>query len=205
MATPFTRTLRSLEAETFRPAGLIFVCAALMLAAWAAWFLLGRVAVYEVTNVARLEVSQAAHQVDARAPGRIAEIHFELGRPVDAGDLLIALDTDAEESRLEEERTRLTALAPEVKSLETEIQSELQALEAFQRTTRAALEEARSQLAEAEAPARLADEEARRMARLRSQGLASEIDDLRTRSEAQRRRAAEETMRLSVQRLERSS
>ena len=45
----------------------------LALAAWTAWFLLGRVAVYEVTDRARLEVQSSAHPLAAPVDGRVLE------------------------------------------------------------------------------------------------------------------------------------
>ncbi len=204
MPTPFARSLRSLEADGFRGVSLAFLIAGVLLSAWAAWFVLARIAVYEVTDRARVEVNQSVQPVDAWVAGRVVATHLDLGRNVHAGDVLVELDADAERLRLEEERTRLATLAPESSAVDAEIAAEQHALDAARRAAQVARDEARSQLAEAEAPALFAEEEAARLARLRADGLVPVVDELRARSEAQRRRAAVESLRLAVQRLERT-
>ena len=204
MPTPFSRSMRSLEADGFRPAVLAFLIAGGLLSAWIAWFVLGRVSVYEVTSTARLEVNQAVYPIDARVEGRVVATSLELGRSVHAGDVLVELDADEARLRLEEEQTKLATVLPQVEGVRAEIAAETQALESARRGARVALDEARSQLAEADAPARLADDEAARQTRLRADALVSEVDELRARAEAQKRRAAVESLRLAVDRLERS-
>ena len=204
MATPFRRSLRSLEADRFRGVALAFLIAVALLAAWTAWFVLARVAVYEVTDRARLEVMQAVHPVDARVEGRVVAAHLDLGRIVQSGDVLVELEADEQRLRVDEEQTRQSTMTVQLGAIEAEIAAELQALEAAQRTALAALDEARSQLAEAEPVARFAEDEAQRFARLRADGLIPEVDALRARAEAQRQRAATESLRLAAQRLEQS-
>jgi membrane fusion protein (multidrug efflux system) len=143
------------------------------------------------------------HPIDARVEGRVVATHLDLGRRVQTGDVLVELDADTERLRLDEEETRLATFSPQSKAIGAEIAAEEQALEAAQRAAGGALEEARSQLAEAEVPARFAEDEAARLARLRANGLVSEIDDVRTRAESQRRRAAADSLRLAIPRLER--
>jgi membrane fusion protein (multidrug efflux system) len=157
-----------------------------------------------VTDRARLEVNQAVHPIDARVQGRVTAVHLDLGRVVPEGDVLVELDADEERLRLEEEQTQLTVLSPQLDATRAEIGAEDQALESARRASRVALDEARSQVVEAEAPARFTEEEAARFVRLRAQGIVSEVDELRTRAEAQRRRAAADSLRLAVQRLERN-
>jgi len=187
MPTPFARSLRSLEADGFRGVSVAFLIAGVLLSAWAAWFALARIAVYEVTERARVEVNQSVQPVDARVAGRVVTTHLDLGRIVHAGDVLVELDADAERLRLEEERTRLATLAPESSAVDAEIAAEQRALEAARHAAQVARDEARSQLAEAEAPALFAEEDAARLARLRADGLVPVVDELRARSKAQRR------------------
>jgi membrane fusion protein (multidrug efflux system) len=142
--------------------------------------------------------------VDARVEGRIVVTHLALGRAVQAGDVLVELDADEAHLALEEEQSRLQAVTPQVAAVQAEIDAETRALEAAQRAARVALDESRSQLAEAEAPARLADDEAARLARLRADALVSEIEEVRARAESQKRRAAVESLRLAIERLERN-
>jgi multidrug resistance efflux pump len=204
MPTPFSRSMRSLDADGFRGAGVAFAVGVALFCAWLAWFVLGRVAVYEVTSAARLEVNQAARTVDARVEGRIVVTNLELGRSVQANDVLVELDADEAQLRLEEERARQQTMTPQIEAVRNEISAEVRALEAAQRAASVALDLARSQLAEAEAPARLADDEAARLARLRADALVPEIEVVRARAEAQKRLAAVESLKLAIERLERS-
>ena len=71
MPGTFSRTLRSLGADRSRRSTVGICVAALLLGAWAAWFLCGEVAVYEVTDTARLEVKSAAHPIAARLDGQV--------------------------------------------------------------------------------------------------------------------------------------
>src|SRR5207245_347264 len=74
-------------------AGLL--SAALLLGGWGAWFLLSRVAVYEVTRNARLEVDRAAHPIATPVAGRVAMTHLVVGQEVQAGEVLVELDAEA--------------------------------------------------------------------------------------------------------------
>lgn len=68
--------------------------------------------------------------------------------------------------------------------------------------TGVASEQAYAQYREGEALAEFAEQEAERLARLQAQGLISERDFLQGKTEAQRRRAAAQSLQLSVRRLE---
>lgn len=57
MSTPFSRSLRSLERDTFRPSLLGMLAFVLFLAAWLGWFFLADVGLYEASTDARLTSS----------------------------------------------------------------------------------------------------------------------------------------------------
>ena len=63
--------MSSLTADGFRRSLVGMLLAAVLLSAWAAWFFLARVTLYEVSAAARLEVSEAAHPVEAPVAGRV--------------------------------------------------------------------------------------------------------------------------------------
>ena len=96
MATRFVRTTRSLAHDGSGRALLAWGLAAVLLAAWGAWFVFGRVTLYEVSRQARLEVQQSAHAVAALVPSRIAANTLVLGQQVQAGDVLVELETGPE-------------------------------------------------------------------------------------------------------------
>ena len=61
----FSTTQHTLHADGFRGTTLGVVLIIGLLSAWGAWFLGAQVALYVVSDTARLEISHAAHPVDA--------------------------------------------------------------------------------------------------------------------------------------------
>jgi membrane fusion protein (multidrug efflux system) len=174
-----------------------------LLGAWAAWLVRGEVALYEVTAVARLEVQSAAHQVTAVVPGRVIETRLRLGQKVQAGDVLVVLDAEAEQRALQEKRRRRQALLDRLPPLAREIDAERVALLRLEQARQAAREEARAQTAEAGARA---DDAARRAQTSRRLGRVNAIKSEELRhdlAEAEARRAAELALQQGAVRLER--
>src|SRR5262249_51101848 len=127
VSATFSRTLRSLEADGPRRR-LASLGVAVLLAGWSAWSFLGRVAVYEVSASARLEVQSAAHCVAAPVGGKVARTDLAIGREVDAGEVLVVLDSEAESRAVAERRRRCEALEARRQPLRGEIQAEREAL-----------------------------------------------------------------------------
>jgi len=203
MSTVFFRSIRALEADNARRPWLALLLAAMLLAAWTAWFCLARVAIYEVSDKADIEVDRAAHPVEAQFTGRVVSSQLALDREVHAGEGLVELDADAQHFQLKEERTRLAALAPQVSALEGEIATEEKAWQQEQQASKVGLDESLARSRESEAGALLAEDEARREEQLFSSGVISEVDLRRARAAAQERRAAAESLQLGTSRLER--
>src|SRR5262249_48626787 len=93
------------------------------------------------------------------------------------------------------------ALAAQISALQRQIQAEESAWQQERQTARVALEEASARAKEADAVARLAEEEAKRENQLFASGVISEVDLHRARTAAQERRAAADSLRLGVSRL----
>ena len=200
--TAFSRTLRSLHADgAGRPVASV-ATAACLAAAWAAWCGLAHVTLYEISSAARLEVDQAVTPIQSPLTGRVVVTRLAIGREVAAGDILIELDTESERLQIAEQRARLEALAPQLRALQEQIASEEAARDQEKQAGRAAAEQALSAAREAEAPARFAENDEDRMRQLRAEGLIPERDYQRGRAEMQRARAAAESQRLAVGRLE---
>jgi membrane fusion protein (multidrug efflux system) len=161
-----------------------------LLAMWAAWFLLARIPLYETSAAARIESIEAMHPVDARMAGRAARVNLALGAPVAAGEVLVELEADAERLALEQSRARVAALGPEIASVRSEIAAEERSIADERRSAADARDQQRAVVREARAALDLADEDARRIAKLRSGGLVSEQDHARARSDLEQRRAA---------------
>jgi multidrug resistance efflux pump len=198
----FSTAQRTLDADGFRGTTLGVLLVIGLLGAWGAWFIGAQVALYAASDTARLEVSQAAHPVEAPVAGRVVATHLVLGQEVQGGDALVDLDATAQQLQLEEEQARLRALTPQLEALRTAIVAEEQALRDSRHAGRVALDEARARHREAEVAARAADEEAELFTRLQARGLPAQLDALCAKAEAQKRRAAADTLRLAVSRVE---
>ncbi len=176
---------------------------AVLLAAWAGWFFLVRVPIYEVTDAARLEVVAEPHPVESPVAGRVVTATLALGRQVRAGDVLIELDSERERLQLDEERRHFGAVGPQLEALRDQLAAEQQGLERQQQASRVALDEARAKSREAEAAPQFAEEHLQALAQLQAQGLVAEIEYLRGKAEAQEQEEAAKGFELEVSRLER--
>lgn len=202
MSTWFSRSLHSLEVDRFRGSTLGLFLVATLLGAWGAWSFLARIALYEVTDTARLEVSRAVHPVQAPVSGRVVATQLVLPREVQVNDVLVELDSAEQRLQLEEERTRPTALAPQLNAVRDEIAAEERALDEARHAARVALDESRARLRETEALATFAEEKAERFDRFYAKGYVAELDFLQAKAEAKRLRALAEAVRLTISRLE---
>ncbi|HEY3593373.1 MAG TPA: HlyD family secretion protein, partial [Polyangiaceae bacterium] len=74
---------------------LALALGALLLLGWIAWSVFGRVAVYEVTPKARLEVDRTTHPIQAPFAGKVLNSSLVLGREVQLGDVLFELEANS--------------------------------------------------------------------------------------------------------------
>jgi membrane fusion protein (multidrug efflux system) len=193
--------MRSLEADGFRWSALVLVIATAVMAAWLVWLFTAQVARYEISRQARLEVDRTAHPVQAPVSGRVVSSRLAMGRQVKAGDLLVELETDSQSFQIQEARTRLLALSPQIESLTSEMAAADLARTEEQETSRISEDVLRAQLQEAEAMSRLANEELRRMGLLRAEGILSESDFRKSKAESERRQSAVDALQQSIRRL----
>jgi multidrug resistance efflux pump len=202
MAVAFAQSMRALAADRGRWSltNLLLVC--VLLGGWGVWFVDARVAVYEVTQTARLEVDRAVHPIATPVAGRVVVTHLVVGRAVQAGEVLVELDAEAPRLQYEEARARLTALTAQHQARRQEIAAEQVAQQDERQAARVALDEARVRYREAEVVARAAAERADIFARLDARGLAPRLELLRTKADADQKRAAADALRLAVSRLE---
>jgi len=202
MPSPFFRSERFLESETFRRGAWGLLMAAVLLSLWMAWFFRARVAVYAVSEAAHLEVDRSAHPVESQYSGRVVTSTLALDREVEAGEVLIELDADLQKLQLTEERTKLGALGPQIRSLDDQIAAEDRASAQEQQTAAVALDEARAHFREADAAAQLAESEAQRLGQMYGSGVVAKADFERAQASAAERRAAADSLRLAVNKLE---
>jgi len=202
LATPFSRTTRSLAGSTPVTAWLAWGCAGLGLAAWGAWFLLGHVTVLEFSRSARLEVQQAAHLLVPALGGRVRVNHLELGQAVAAGEVLLELDATADTLRLHEEQARAAGLAAQAAALRAEIVARRSAAGGDREAAHAALAGARARTREAATAAAFAADQARRLREENDAGSVAAVDAQRSGAEADQRRAAADAIGAEAHRIE---
>lgn len=204
VATPYTRTLRSLAADSpwGWTAGLVIV--SLLLVAWLGWALHVELGVYAESIGARLETSSGAHPVEAEVGGRITAVHVTVGQLVDEGEMLFELEAADSRLLLGEAQDRAQALAGELAGVQRQLVAEEAAAAEARTAADAELEEAQARLFEAEARVELAEAEAERARELYEAGLLSSAELQRARSEASQRRWSAEAQKVALLRLERS-
>jgi membrane fusion protein (multidrug efflux system) len=201
LANNFSRTLRALRADG--PAGWLIqaAVAALFLALWAGWFFASQVTVLAVSSAARAEVDRQVHPVEAPVAGRIVQVEMELGAEVEKGQLLVLLEVDEQQSRLDEEQARLSGLEGQLASLALELSGANLALQQWRAARQAEIDEAQASFDEAREVAEQATKEAADQVALEQDGLVSQQELERARSEATRRQAAADSLRASLVRL----
>jgi multidrug resistance efflux pump len=202
MGLSFSSSMRSLANDKFSPSFLMVIVAATILGVWTAWLVLARVSVYEISDSARIEVDTSLYPIAVPASGKVLATHMTVGREVQAGDLLIEFEAEDERLRLDEARTQVSTLAPQLGALRDEVAAEDVARKEQLKAAQIAIDQARSQLEEATASVQLAEEEEARIARLQANGILSEVDLSRAHIEARKRRAAAEAMRLQIDKLQ---
>src|SRR5262249_36768297 len=154
-----------------------------------AWGVLARVPVYMVARHTPLTLDQALQVVMTPVIGQVRVTHLQVGREVEAGDILVALDSTAQRLQLEEAQQHLgaleahrTARRQEGAALEAAWQATAQAAQATQA-------EAQSRHEDAVRALQVAKEKVQRL------GLLSPLADL------QAQKTAVETTHRSLQQL----
>jgi membrane fusion protein (multidrug efflux system) len=180
---------------------LAAVLGGVLLAAWAAWFFLARVGLYEVSRSARLEVATAPHDIDAPVAARLVRSALVLGRQVQQGEVLVELDAEA--SRLERaaEESRLATLGPQIEALREELASHEQAMRGEGRANVAQVNEARARLRASNVVAEQKEAERVQIQTLHDKRLVATLERDRLRAETQRQNAETEAVRVQLDRV----
>ncbi len=177
MATPFSRSVRSLAAERsgIKARLIAVVVMVIVLALWGAWAGLAEVTLWE-TGAGRVESIHRAHVVGASSSGRVVSVAAELGREVHSGEVLVELEADDVSAQLREAVVRREAFVAQIDAIEVEIEAAAALAESIARGSTFAVAEARAQRRRAGEEARWAREQASRLERLvASRSVADEI------------------------------
>lgn len=201
MAPSFPRTRGRLDLEGRGPRVLAILVTCVLLAVWAAWFLLGDVAVYAVSDTARLEVASAPHPVEAPVEGVVVSTQLTMGRLVRAGEVLVELDVRAQNLGLLEEQARIGGIGPQIARIQGEIAAQSNSRRAEQAAAAVAVKEAQARHEEAVAAAEFAATAEQRTKALADKGLIRTEEMIRAQSETKQKRAAAEALRLTAERI----
>jgi membrane fusion protein (multidrug efflux system) len=169
---------------------------------WVAWFVLGKVTLYEVSCTARLETKSAAHPVAAVVGGRVVETSLRIGQDVCARQVLVMLESEAELRGIREKRARHDALLARLEAVQREIQAEEEVVALQQKARDVAAEEGQAQIVEATTRARLAEQQAETLGSLRSRSAASDEEFRRAKADAEARRATVQAVTSAATRVE---
>ena len=199
MAYPFSRTLCALALDRSTGPRWLVAAVLLVLIGWFIWFLTAPITLYEVTLNARLEVDRAARPIATTVAGRVISTSLALDQSVVAGQILVELDAEAVQGRLEQEQQRLLALRPELEALHRQLGDEEQILTSDAESARHELDIARVRRSEAESATDFAAEEVRRLTKV---GGASELELLHAKAEEAKRRYNQVALTLEIARLE---
>lgn len=201
MTNNFCRVTQSLRADSGIKSIAGLLIALTVGGAWLVWAWEARISRYELSDSARLELDGAAYPIQANAAGELAGSSLVLGKEVHAGDVLAKLDDNDQRLSLQQERTHLASLEPQLAALRAQMHSEAQGSSDEHKVLGLSVDAARAQHEEAQAQANLAESVADRARRLRSAGILSEADTQRLIVDAEMKRAAANSFRLILLRL----
>lgn len=201
MSGSFDRSLRTIETSRPRRTFPIFFLTLVLLVAWAAWFVAGRVAIYAPSVSARLEVASENHPVDAIVGGRVLKLHAVVGQHVRTGDVLLELDANLERLARDEKGALLVPTQTQVASLQQELEAEERGLESERHAADEARAESEAAKEKAAESLSLAQSEAQRLNDLESRQLISVQDAARARSTAVERKAEVQSSLHSAERI----
>ena len=197
----FARSFQRLRADHGRSTLWISVTAALVLAAWIMWALLAQVSIYEVSADARVELDGATYPIDAPFAGRIVATSLHSGQRVRRGELLIEIDSMAEQLQLREVQVQAQGLEPQIDRLNAQIEAERSMRNEEDRAERLKAEEAESRVHEAQIPADYAAKDLVRIRALRAENFASAHDLEKAESDASQLRAAASAIEMAASRI----
>lgn len=166
MSNPFSQTLRSIQADGVRRAGLAVGVGAGVLVAWTIWFFAANLTVYASSTQGRLEVVGRPSPLLAENGGRVARVAVALGAIVAEGDVILELNTEATELDLDEARARESAVSVRLDTLQRELVAQTAAATSEQAAIASEIRQAEAGASAGRARARAATAEADRARRL---------------------------------------
>jgi len=179
----FRATNQQIGRDSTRRHTLLLAIPAVLLALWGAWMYLARISIYAATDQARVEVAQTAFVVQAPISGRVVKSHLALGDRVKRGDVLVELEAEPQQLRVDQEQSHHDALETQAANLRQQIRTEQSTLLSERGAGDATTQEAQANLTKAEAAAAFSKKEAEQKAVLVKDGLVASLDAERLQAE----------------------
>jgi membrane fusion protein (multidrug efflux system) len=179
----FSATNQQIDGDRTDRQALLLLIPAILLVLWAAWMYLARVSVYASTDQARVEVAQTAFIVQAPISGRVVTSHLALGYEVKRGSVLVELEAEPQQLRVDQEKAHREALDMQVSNLRQQIATEQTTLLSERGVGDAATQEALADLAKTQEAVELSRKDADRKAMLAENGLTAKMDAERSQAE----------------------
>ncbi|MEO7033252.1 MAG: HlyD family efflux transporter periplasmic adaptor subunit [Polyangiaceae bacterium] len=132
---------------------------------------------------------------------RVVNVHLTLGQQVVRGDILIELDSEAEELLMRRERTRAEGLQAKLAHLNAQIAAERAVSTEEEAEAQLGATEAKGLVREAEVAARVADQELSRLGQLKEAGLSPGRDLEKGQAEAELRRLSVDRLGIAAERV----
>jgi len=201
VAHPFTRTLRSLDADRSRLGAWMAGAAVLLLAGWGLWLALARVPVFAASREARLVTEHAVYALESPVSARVESVAASLNQHVETGAILVQLDDRAARSARDEELARSAALEQHIAGTREILAARERAQEEARAAALVAVEEYRLVRKSRELDQKLAEEELDRLERLR-ESTVSELQVSKARTELEKQKVAIQSQDAAIARLE---
>jgi multidrug resistance efflux pump len=180
----FRATSHQITSDQTRRQALLLSIPAALIILWTAWMGFARINVYATTEQARVEVAQTAFIVQAPVTGRVVKSYLSLGARVKRGDVLVELESEPQQLRVDEEQAHVTALETQLSNLQDQIAIEQGTLVSERGAGDATAQEAQANLAKAEQASKFSQKEAAQKALLFHDGLVAQLDVDRFQAEA---------------------
>lgn len=188
MSTPgsFPRTRGLLDADNAKGWMFLGVFSFLAAGGWISWLAAGEVTLVAASQRAHLESVVYLHPVESAASGRIVEAPARLGQRVDAGDLLLSIETEHQDHALEEARGQLAAWRQRLEASSTALEGKRRVADRDRELTRRQLEEVEAKRAVELVALDYAEKRVERSQKLFEWGLVSEVDLLHHQGDAEK-------------------
>lgn len=200
LGLPFEMSLSSLR-DRDSATRVLTTLLVLLTSAWGVWMFFGTIPVYATSTAARVEVEKRSNRIDAPSPGKLLTVSAKLGAKVQTNDVLFVIDHEVEKKKIEEHRARLAMIEPEMQVLERVLQARGEVIAESNREMRSAVDEGKARERSGASASALAEDEAARVKKLYATGTLTEVEWLRSLSEADRKRAEKQALSVGVERI----